>query len=95
MKILLDIGHPAHVHYFKNFIKIMEDKGHQFLITSRNKEIEHHLLKQYKIAFKSRGKGKNSLIGKAIHYFIAISVIYRHAKRFGCGSFTTTLINSL
>jgi len=55
MKILLDIGHPAHVHYFKNFIKIMEDKGHQFLITSRNKEIEHHLLKQYKIAFKSRG----------------------------------------
>jgi predicted glycosyltransferase len=82
MKILIDIGHPAHVHYFKNFTKIMSDQGHRILVTSRNKEIEHHLLKQYKIAFKSRGKGKNTLIGKAIYYFIAISVIYRHAKIF-------------
>ena len=23
MKILIDIGHPAHVHYFKNLINIM------------------------------------------------------------------------
>jgi len=27
MKILIDIGHPAHVHYFRNFIKMMESNG--------------------------------------------------------------------
>jgi predicted glycosyltransferase len=26
MRILIDINHPAHVHYFRNFIKIMVKK---------------------------------------------------------------------
>ena len=30
MKILIDMNHPAHVHYFRNFIKLMEAKGHEF-----------------------------------------------------------------
>ncbi len=28
MKILIDIGHPTHLHYFENFIKIMENKNY-------------------------------------------------------------------
>ena len=44
MKILIDTGHPVHVHYFRNFIKIMEKKGHEFIVIFRNKEIEHYLL---------------------------------------------------
>jgi len=82
MKILIDIGHPAHVHYFKNFIRIMQNKGHQFLIISRNKEIEHYLLKKYDIPFIDRGKGQKSLIAKAIYYFKAIYFIYKKAKEF-------------
>ena len=82
IKILIDIGHPAHVHYFKNFIKIMESNGCQFLITSRNKEIEHYLLKKYNIPFFDRGRGRNDLVGKAIYYFKAIYLIYLKAKKF-------------
>ena len=82
MKILIDIGHPAHVHYFKNFIKIMESKGNQFLIISRNKEIEHYLLKQYDIPFIDRGKGQKRLIGKAVYYFKAVCLIYFKAIKF-------------
>ena len=46
MNIFIDIGHPAHVHYFKNLIKIME-KEHEaiFTVTSRDKEMAHYLLK--------------------------------------------------
>ena len=55
MNILIDIGHPAHVHYFRNFIKIMENKGHKFLIISRNKEMEQYLLNIYKIPYIDRG----------------------------------------
>jgi hypothetical protein len=29
MKIVVDINHPAHVHFFKNFIWEMEERGHQ------------------------------------------------------------------
>jgi len=82
MKILIDINHPAHVHYFRNFIKIMEKKGHEFLIISRNKEIEHYLLNKYNIPFFDRGKGENNLIGKSLYYFKACYLIFNKAKIF-------------
>ncbi len=82
MKILIDINHPAHVHYFKNFIKIMEGKEHEFLIISRNKEIEHYLLNIYSIPFINRGRGKNHIRGKILYFFKAIYFIYGKAKRF-------------
>ncbi len=44
MKILVDIGHPAHVHFFINPIKIWRSKGHSVVITSRKKEIATDLL---------------------------------------------------
>ena len=39
LKIFVDIGHPAHVHYFRNFIKLMQDKGHEFFVSARDKEV--------------------------------------------------------
>ena len=71
MKIFLDIGHPAHVHYFKNFIKIMVAKGHVFFISARDKEIAHVLLKKYNIPFYNRGKGSSGILGKLFYTFIA------------------------
>lgn len=71
MKILIDINHPAHVHYFRNFIKIMEGKNHQFKITARNRDIIFSLLDLYKLPFYNRGKGNNSRIGKVLYMFLA------------------------
>ncbi|EMS30875.1 Hypothetical protein C943_03070 [Mariniradius saccharolyticus AK6] len=67
MRILIDINHPAHVHYFRNFYKIMTAKGHQILVVSRNKEIEHKLLDYYQIPFINRGKGKEGKFGKFVY----------------------------
>jgi predicted glycosyltransferase len=64
MKILIDIGHPGHVHLFKNFTKIMQAKGHQFLFTCRQKEFEIELLKAEDFNFKSFGKKFNTTLGK-------------------------------
>lgn len=69
MKILIDINHPAHVHYFRNFIKEMEKKGHEIFVTARDKEVSYKLLESYKIEFKSKGKGRKSLSGKIINMF--------------------------
>jgi len=82
MKILIDINHPAHVHYFKNFIKIMGEKGHEILVVSRNKEIEHYLLKKNNIPFKNRGEGEKDLKSKLSYFFYAILYIYKQAKLF-------------
>ncbi|MGM0680788.1 MAG: DUF354 domain-containing protein [Thermodesulfobacteriota bacterium] len=44
MRILVDIGHPAHVHFFRPAVKILQEKGHEVVITSRRKEIATDLL---------------------------------------------------
>jgi hypothetical protein len=71
MKILIDIGHPAHVHYFRNFIGLMTRKGHQVQVTSRDKEVTFDLLREYNIPFTSRGKGGKGLFGKIFYILYA------------------------
>ena len=56
MKILININHPAHVHYFRNFIKIMEAKGHKFCVINRDSKIINQLLDYYKIEHTIRNK---------------------------------------
>jgi len=51
MNILVDVGHPAHVHFYKNFIKEMEKKGHKLIVTEREKECTKDLLKYYGIKY--------------------------------------------
>ena len=82
MRILIDIGHPAHVHYFRNFIKLMEQKGHSFLIMARDKEVTQDLLKRYNIPFVPRGKGGKGLIGKALYMIKADMFLLKQALKF-------------
>ena len=81
MKIIIDIGHPAHVHYFRNIIKIMEANNHEFFIVARDKEVSHALLKKYKIDFKSRGRGRNNLLGKIIYTIQADLILLNFALK--------------
>ncbi|WP_052367473.1 DUF354 domain-containing protein [Algiphilus aromaticivorans] len=46
MRVLIDIGHPAHVHFFKNPIRLLRDRGDKVLVTSRDKECAVPLLDQ-------------------------------------------------
>ena len=69
MKILIDIGHPAHVHYFRNFSKIMFSKDNKVLFTCRNKDVTIELLKYYKFEYISIGNTYNKLFGKIFGLF--------------------------
>jgi predicted glycosyltransferase len=64
MKILIDAGHPAHVHYFRNAARLLAEKGHDILFTCREKDVITDLLKAYNLPYKSMGKHKKSLAGK-------------------------------
>lgn len=64
MRILIDIGHPGHVHLFKNLVKEMQKKGHEFLFTCRQKEFEIELLKAEGFNYVSFGKKYNTTLGK-------------------------------
>lgn len=66
MKILIDIGHPAHVHLFKNFAKEVLLHDHEVFFTCREKEFEKYLLTSYGFSFKSFGKKYLSIPGKLL-----------------------------
>jgi predicted glycosyltransferase len=67
MTYIFDIGHPAHVHYFKSLIKRLQAQGHTALVFARDKECTHELLQSEGISFISRGKGRTSLTGKLLY----------------------------
>ena len=46
MRILVDILHPAHVHFFRNFYAEMKARGHDLLVTTRDKECAIELLER-------------------------------------------------
>jgi predicted glycosyltransferase len=82
MRIFIDIGHPAHVHYFKNFIKLMQRKNHEFFITARKKEVAFDLLDHYGIKFHSRGLGGDRALAKFFYIFKADKLLYQLSKKF-------------
>jgi len=65
MKILFEANHPAHVHFFKNVIWDLEDRGHEVLIEARDKEMTLALLDAYKLNYTVVGPHYKNLAKKA------------------------------
>lgn len=82
MRILIDIGHPAHVHYFKSAIRLLEQKGHQITITARNKEVAFDLLDTYHLPYVPRGTGAKGIVGKLMYLLKGNAVLARVARSF-------------
>lgn len=83
LKILIDICHPAHFHFFRNSIEILQRSGHEILVTSRDKEVTLSLLDSYGIkhlplSSASHGK-KLGLVGELFSRNFAL---YRAVKEF-------------
>ena len=64
MNILIDIGHPAHVHVTKHFAHEMEAKGHCVLFTCRQKEFIIQLLEAEGFRYVSFGKKYTTTLKK-------------------------------
>jgi predicted glycosyltransferase len=82
MRILVDIGHPAHVHLFKNLIREMEKRGHQVLVTAREKDVATQLLKAYNIPFIPVGKKGTGSLNLLREWIFRDIEIIRIARRF-------------
>jgi len=63
LRVLFNIGHPAHVHLFKNVIWALEKEGYDIKITARDKEIVLHLLDAYGFEYDVISKKGSGLLG--------------------------------
>lgn len=82
VKVLIDIGHPAHVHLYKYIIKNLESNGHQVKITVREKEITSKLLSIYNFKFERIVSYRHSLSAKAISMINRTLKLYKLVKSF-------------
>ena len=82
MKILIDMGHPAHVHLFKNFIWEMEKRGHDIKVTARDKEVTRQLLDAYHIPYESVGTMKGGKINLLMEWIYRDFKILTIARKF-------------
>lgn len=67
MKVLIDIGHPAHVHYYRNLANDLITNGHKVLWSVKELEVAKQLLNFYGFTYLVLPKKKDGLIGKIIN----------------------------
>ncbi len=66
MRISIEVGHPAHVHYWRNVKKILESRGHEITIFAREKEITLQLLDAFGLQHTTVGKSRRTIVEKAL-----------------------------
>jgi uncharacterized protein len=59
VRLLFDILHPTHVHIFRNLIAELETRGHEVLITMREKDVARALLDQYGLSYQVVSKQRS------------------------------------
>jgi uncharacterized protein len=59
MRVLIDILHPAHVHFFRNFYSEMESRGHSVCITARDKDRSVELLRAFDLPYQQISQQKS------------------------------------
>ena len=83
MRILVDIGHPGHVHFYKHAICKWREMGHNVLLTARDKDVTLALLHYYNMdhAVLSRvERGKLGLLKEFTQRELRLWNVIRHFK---------------
>jgi uncharacterized protein len=83
IRILFDIVHPAHVHFYKHMIADLEKKGVQTTIVAREKDVTLALLKAYELPFISVGRSeKKNIFNQGKELLYRDLCIWRLAREF-------------
>jgi predicted glycosyltransferase len=82
VRILLDVLHPAHVHFFRNFYGEMEARGHELYITARDKDHSADLLRTFDLPFEQISSQRSGAFGLATELFTRTRALLSVAKAF-------------
>ena len=82
VRVLFDVGHPAHVHLFRHAIDALEARGHRTLVTSRDKECTRELLDAYGIDHRELSAMGSGPLGIAREWLARERRLLSVARRF-------------
>jgi len=69
MRILIDVGHPAHAHFFRHIINDLKNRGYQIKLAAREREMLYYLLDRFGFEYESIGRTREGLLNKATDMF--------------------------
>ena len=69
MRYLIDLQHPAHLHFFRNVTEKLKHEGHEILFTGRKKDILLELGSEYGLDIKVLSNAQNGLVGMGMELF--------------------------
>jgi hypothetical protein len=81
MRIIVDVNHPGHVHFFKNCIWELQKKGHEILITASEKDVTFNLLDNYGFEYVNLGSYGNSVFEKMLNIPLMDFKMYREVRK--------------
>lgn len=82
MRILVDILHPAHVHFFRHLLAEMAGRGHEIGVTARAKEMTTDLLERYGIEHTVLSRQARRKVGLGIELLARTARLVWAARRF-------------
>lgn len=82
MRILIDIGHPAHVHLYKNLYFELIKKGHKVYITVRDIKSAVDLLESYDIPYVKLGSKSDGILKKGIEQLKFDYLLFKMFKKY-------------
>lgn len=82
MRILVDIGHPADVHLFRHAVAEWRARGHEVLITARDKDVAFTLLDHYGLDYISTGRAKGGIVAGGFELLGRLVTFGRIISRF-------------
>lgn len=83
MNILIDLSHPAHVHFFKHAYHTWQEHGHEVMLVAREKDVTLQLLQDYGYSYRSlskMGKGVSGLAVELIEHAIKLTKVAHEFK---------------
>lgn len=81
MNILIDVGHPAHVHYYRNLAIELELRGHKVIWTVKENSAAKTLLECFGFKFIVLPSKTDGLISKALKQIYYDSILFKFCRK--------------
>lgn len=80
-RILVDLCHPAHVHFFRNPIQLWREAGHEVYMAARDKDVALPLIRELGLECHPIGTPRPGLTGLAGELLQRDLALYRFARK--------------
>lgn len=82
MRLLVDVLHPGHVHFFRHVIEEMTERGNEVLVTARRKEVAVDLLEAFDIPHVVLSNQSTGTIGLSTEWAARTARLASTARKF-------------